>query len=343
MTSQSVPAVAADPVPADAAAGPVPADVAPVPRPGNSVVTAVTLAGLTLAWLALLIWSVLATLAASTDGVLAVTETAYGLPAVIFAALLAGAGVAQAVRRATARRLDATVLPRLLVAVAAGALTGAVAAAALVFGDGRGGSAVTILGWALFAGATVGGTLAGLHRWAGLLTAAGAAAGLAVAVAITARELFKGPLLELFGAGQTAASVLAAQSRIVWVSALLAGAIAGAVAFGWLAGASRRSTTRLPWPTYLVAGAAPGVLLLVAELITRVGGAELLGLARSFSETDEAFQAMADAGRINSALVVLFAGSFTALICLGRTLPSRPDQADDPADPAVPAGPVRAG
>lgn len=296
-------------------------------RPAGSVGATLALAVLTVGWLGLLILSVLAVLGAATDGVLAVTETAYGLPAVIFAALVAGAGVAQAVRRLTDRRLAAAPVLRFAAAVLSGAVVGSAAAAGVVFGDGRGGSAVTILGWALFAGAVTGGALAGLHRRAGLLTAAAAAAALAVAVLTTGRELAKGPLLEVFGAGDTPVSVLTAQTRLVWASALLAGAVAGLVAFGYLHRALRRSDQALPWPAYLVAGAGPGGLLLVAEVITRVGGSQLLGLARSFSESDETFQTMANAGRINSALVILFAGAFTALICLGRTLPARAESA----------------
>ncbi|ROO62655.1 hypothetical protein EDC02_4641 [Micromonospora sp. Llam0] len=330
MTSQ--PAAAPDaevgPDGSDVAMGPDGSDVAM--GPDGSVGAAVVLGLLSLAWLTLLIVSVLSTLGSSTDGVLAVTETAYGLPAVIFAALIAGAGVGQAVRRLADRWLadrwlGAAAVPRLLVALGCGASTGVGAAAAVVFGDGRGGSAVEILGWALFAGATVGGALTGLHRRAGLLTAAAAAGALAVAGTTTARELAKGPLLELFGAADTAGSVLAAQSRLVWVTALLAGAFAGLVTFGYLHRAVRRSGRPLPWPGYLVAGAGPGLLLVIAEVVTRVGGAQLLDLARSFSESDQAFQTMADGARINSALIVLFTAAFTVLICLGRTLPSRPD------------------
>ncbi|WBB96130.1 MULTISPECIES: hypothetical protein [unclassified Solwaraspora] len=322
----------------DAEVGPDGSDAAMVPHdgPDGSVGAAVLLGWLSLAWLTLLIVSVLSTLGSSTDGVLAVTETAYGLPAVIFAALIAGAGVGQAVRRLAHRWLGAAAVPRLFVALGCGASTGVGAAAAVVFGDGRGGSAVEILGWALFAGATVGGALTGLHRRAGLLTAAAAAGALAVAGTTTARELAKGPLLELFGAADTAGSVLAAQSRLVWVTALLAGALAGLVIFGYLHRAVRRSGRSLPWPGYLVAGAGPGLLLVIAEVVTRVGGAQLLDLARSFSESDQAFQTMADGARINSALIVLFTAAFTALICLGRTLPGQP--AAEPAAGSEPAG-----
>jgi hypothetical protein len=298
-------------------------------RPAGSIAATLVLALLTVGWLGLLILSVLAVLTAATDGVLAVTETAYGLPAVIFAALVAGAGVAQAVVRLTDRRLAAAPVLRLAVATVTGVVVGSGAAAGVVFGDGRGGSAVTILGWALFAGAVTGAVLAGLHRRAGLLTAAATAAALAVAVLTTGRELAKGSLLELFGAGETPVSVLTAQTRLVWASALLAGAVAGLVAFGYLHRALRRAGQTLSWPAYLVVGAGPGGLLLVAEVITRVGGSQLLGLARSFSESDDTFQTMANAGRINSALVILFAGAFTALICLGRTLPGRADTDTD--------------
>ncbi|MFY1636139.1 hypothetical protein ACN27F_23165 [Solwaraspora sp. WMMB335] len=293
------------------------------PAADGSVAAAIALAGCGVAWLVLLIVSVLATLGASTDGALAVTETAYGLPAVIFAALLAGVAVSQAVRRSADRWLGPAVVLRAVVTVACGGLVGAGAAAGVVVGDGRGGSAVAILGWALLAGGVTGGALVGLHRRAGVLAGAVAAAALVVAVLMTLRELFTATLLDLFGAGDTPASVLAAQSRLTWTAALLAGALAGVVAFGRLHLAVRRSGRPLPWPAYLIAGGGAGLLLLIAELITRVGGAQLLDLARSFSDSDDTFQALANAARINSALVVVFAGAFTALLCLGRTLPGR--------------------
>ncbi|MDG4763947.1 hypothetical protein O7632_07465 [Solwaraspora sp. WMMD406] len=291
--------------------------------PAGSVGGAIVLAVLSYVWLGLLVFSALATLGAPGDGVLGITETAYGLPAVIFAALIAGAGLAQAVRRAADRWLGSAPVARFAAMLGCGASTGAGAAAVVVLGDGRGGSAVAILGWVLFTGATVGGSIVGVHRRAGLLTGATVAAALTVSVLTTARELLKGPLLDLFGAGDTPASVLAAQSRVTWITALLAGVAAGVVAFGYLHVALRRARQTLLWPAYLLAGAGTGIMLLVSELVTRIGGAQLLNLARSFSESDDAFQTMANAARINSALVILFAGAFTALICLGRALPAR--------------------
>jgi len=292
----------------------------PVPPPAPSGL--VVLAPLAVAWLAVTLWAVRVSLRAPADGVLGITEAAYGLPSVISAALAAGAAVALVALRGAVRPIGGRPLPRFGVGLAGGLLTGAVTATAVVLGYGFGGSAITILGWTLVAGATVGGALAGIHRTAGLLVGASVAAALAVFGLTLLREVVKGELLDIFGAGDTPASVLAAQTRLTWFAALLAGLLAGAVAFGHLRWTLRRAGAVLPWPGYLMAGAGAGLLMVITEVITRIGGAELLELARSFSESDDALQTMANAARINSGLIVFFVGALTALICLGRTLPA---------------------
>lgn len=82
------------------------------------------------------------------------------------------------------------------------------------------------------------------------------------------------------------------------------------------------------WPAYLIAGAIPGIMLLLAEAVTRLGGSQLLELAGS-NEADRTAFAWAGESRMNHALVVLFLGAIVATIGFGRTLPPRSDAARD--------------
>ena len=89
----------------------------------------------------------------------------------------------------------------------------------------------------------------------------------------------------------------------------------------------------LRWPAYLVAGAGPGLLLLTAEVILRVGGRELLDLASALSEADAVAQTALGTSRIDNAIWVLFVGALTAMIVFGRTLgPAHADE--EPVEPA---------
>src|SRR5262249_44540276 len=107
-----------------------------------------------------------------------------------------------------------------------------------------------------------------------------------------------------------------ASGRLSLVVALVGGVAAGAVAYRWL----RRSRDTQRWPAYLVGGAAPGLLLLLAELVTLVGGAQLLRIAGSVSAADREVIAYLSGARIETGLVVLFAGALTTVLAFGRTL-----------------------
>jgi hypothetical protein len=164
-------------------------------------------------------------------------------------------------------------------------------------------------------------------------------AGLAVFAVATVLASFKSPLLSLYGYGDTEASKVNAvnwYSRTAWLAGGLA---AGLVTFGYLRWAQRRANglggqhRTLRWPVYLVAGAGPGLLLLATEALTRTAGGQVLALAKALSVADNVSQGWLGNTRFTYALGVLFVGSFTALMALGRTLRPVDDPADD--DPAI--------
>jgi hypothetical protein len=329
----STPARPADPQPTGASTAP-PNSTQDTLQPAAAI-GAVWLAALALVWLAVMLRSVQASLQSPGDGVFGITAAAIGLPAVISAALIGGAGVGLAVRRFLGRRLHERPTARFAVALGAGLLTGVGSAAAVVLGHGNGGSAIMVLGGTIAAGATIGGALAGIR--ASAVIGAGIAASLGIFLLTFVRELFKSDLLTLFGAGDNPVSLLNAQHWMALTGSVVAGLVAGLIAFAYLRRAVRHVAAPPRWPVYLLAGAGAGVMLLLTEVITRVGGARVLALARSVSDNDSAFQDMADTARINAGLVVLFVGAITAMIAFGRTLRPADEAAEEPAEPA-PAG-----
>jgi hypothetical protein len=135
--------------------------------------------------------------------------------------------------------------------------------------------------------------------------------------------VFQSPLKSVFGAGNTVSSQSAAAGWFSFTSAVVGGLAAGIAAFVFLrrAGAAR-------WPVYLLAGATPGLLYAVAELITRIGGARLLRLASGFSSWDEFAINYLGENRINFALAVGFIGGLVAMVAFGRTLRPTEDSAE---------------
>jgi hypothetical protein len=318
------------PVATDAPAGPATPDAGE--RPVASAVGTGWLAVLALVWLAVMLQSVQVSLRSNGGGVLGITTAAIGLPAVISAALVGGAAAGLAVHHLFVARLHVDhPLARFAVALGTGLLTGLAAAGWVMLGDSNGGSAVTVLGGTIAAAATIGGALAGLR--AIHVVGAGVAASVGVFLLTFVRDLFSDELLNLFGAGESPASRWGAQVWLTRATSLAAGLAAGLIAFAYLRRASRRAGRPFRWPAYLVAGASAGVMMLLTEVITRVGGARVLALARAVSDSDNAFQAAAGQARFNSAVLVLFVGAITAIIAVGRTLgpkqePTEPSSED---------------
>jgi hypothetical protein len=305
------------------------------------------LAAVALVWLAVMLRSVQETLVSNGDAALGITEAAFGLPALVSAALVGGAATGLAVRRLAIRLRRSDVLAtRLAAAVASGLVVGAAAAGYVVLTYPQGSVRPAIAG-TVAAGAVLGGLVAGVR--VGALAGAGATASLVVLLLTVVRELFKAELLDLFGAGDTPVSVVGAQRWVANLTSVVAGLAAGLVAFYYLRRAARRSGTvdgaaALRWPAYLTAGGSVGAMMLATEAITRIGGGRVLELAGSVSESDRVFQNLANTSRINSALIVFFVGALTAIIALGRTLKPAPEPESapepEPESTASPTPPV---
>ncbi|NES15296.1 MULTISPECIES: hypothetical protein [Micromonospora] len=324
-------------VPDQAEAVPAGAAERPAYAPG-ALVLALVAAG----WLAAMLWSTRAAITSAAAGVTAISLSAYALPGVITAALVAGAAVALA----TTNRIGRATL-RFLAAVGTGLLVGLAAAVAINLTYADNATTNTIAGTTA-AAAIIGGAMAGARnaRVVGALATATLAAQVFVVLFSRARD----PLSDLFGAGDTQQSMLDAAKWVSRTESLLAGLVAGLVAFGYLAWARRRAARRdgvapdgsgsepelsqLRWPAYLVAGAGAGLLLLLTEVIIRVGGHGLLDLAAALSEADQVAQTALGTSRIDNAIWLLFVGALTALIAFGRTLGPRPTVDEDEDEPA---------
>jgi hypothetical protein len=269
---------------------------------------------LCLAWLAAWLWSANASIRDETDATVAMSNAALALPGVTTATLLAGA--ATAVYAVGWARLRWPALPgraTWLVSAAAGLALGVLAGALILIGYGTR-SSILVLALTVAVAGTLGGLAAGPAPRG--VAAAGLSATLTQFLVVFAMNLFNHPLLHLMGDGDGARAHVAASARLALTEALVAGLVAGLVAFAHL----RRQPHTWRFPAYLAAGAAAGLVSLVAEPVTRIGGAQLLDRVSGLSPADAAWQEMSANGRINHGLVVLFAGAITALVLFGRTL-----------------------
>jgi hypothetical protein len=300
-----------------------------------------------LAWLAAMLWSTQGTVGRAAEGSdIALTSAALALPGVISAALIGGAAVGLAgVHLVAARRgpaaLDAW--PMRLAASAGGGLLTGVAVAIPIALSYDGLPSIAALAAAVGAAATIGGGLAAVRPVR--VIAAGVSGALGVFAVTLVLNFFSPNLLHLYGAGDTGESRFTANAWLALTVSLLSGLVAGALAYAYLrrqqaAGAVSR------WPAYLVAGALSGLLTLLGELVTRLGGAHLFRVASAVSADDSAILRYLNGARINRAMVILFVGALTALLLFGRTLrPAATDQATDPdtgTDPENDADPDRA-
>jgi hypothetical protein len=287
---------------------------------------------LAVAWLAGMLWSGQRAISSANTDSIAIAMAAYSLPGVISASLVSGAAMGLTLTNLLTRRGVTRAVPRFATAVGAGLVTGVLAGLAVTFSYGHS-SAMMVLAGAIAAAATIGGTAAGLRN----APAVGAVvtAGLAVFAVAFILATFKSPLLSLYGYGATEATKVNAvtwYSRTAWLAGGLA---AGLVTFFYLRWAQRRANAlggenrTLRWPVYLIAGAGPGLLLLATEALTRTAGGQVLALAKALSVADGVSQGWLGSSRFTYALGVLFVGSFTALMALGRTLRPMEDPADD--------------
>jgi hypothetical protein len=286
------------------------ADARPASRRGTAVLLA-----LALIWLAMMLWSAYASVQGSGDPVIAVIRVTLALPVVIAATMLAGAAAGLA-----GQQWLAGVGPRLrwLVGAAAGVVVGALAGGLILLGYGHRSSILVLAGSVLVAG-VLGGLLGAVQPREAV--AAGLAGTLGAFLIDVALNAVQDPLRHAFGAGDSALSQLQAASRLALTGSLLGGLAAGVIAYWYL----RRSGTGARLFGYLGAGAIPGLVLLVVEAITRIGGAQLFSLTGGLSIADRAVVDYLGNSRLDHALVVLFVGAIVALLCFGRSLrPAQP-------------------
>lgn len=285
---------------------------------------ALLLAAACLLWLAGMLWSARATITGRPLAEMEVTATAYALPGVVSAGLVAGAAVALAALAVLGRgRRTRGATTRLVVSTGAGLLTGLLAALSIVTINVEG-WLYAVVGGTVAAAATIGGAVGGVRAvrllraicWSALTVFA---VGLAV-------NLFQAPLLELLGTGDSQASQANAVSWFAFTQSVVGGLCAGLVAYAVLRLARRRTAgADLPWPLYALAGAGPGLVLLITEGLTRTAGARVLDLAGKVSELELAAGDMLSSSRLNNALIVAFVGAVAALIAVGRTLGPAPE------------------
>ncbi|MET8082793.1 hypothetical protein [Micromonospora sp. NPDC005237] len=300
----------------------------PVFAPGAAV-----LALLALGWLAAMLWSTREAITSAAAGITAISLSAFALPGVISAALVAGAATALAGGNLLTRRYGDGATLRFVGAIGAGMVVGLIAALAinLTYFDT---STTNVIAGTTAAAAIIGGAIAGARTAPAVGAVVTAALGALVFVVAFSRA--RDPLFDLFGAGDSQQSLVDAAKWVSRTESLIAGLLAGLLAFGYLTWARRRALRRDPqtpalrWPAYLLAGAGPGLLLLLAEVIIRIGGRSLLDLASALSEADAVAQTSLGTSRVDNGIWMLFVGALTALIAFGRTLgPAHTD--DDPA------------
>ncbi|MGK5738492.1 hypothetical protein [Micromonospora sp. URMC 103] len=305
-----------------------------------SVPAAPVLALLSLVWLAAMLWSTREAIHSAEAGITAISLSAFALPGVISAALVAGAAFALFGVDLLGHRVSDRSTLRFLAATGTGLLIGLAAAVAvnLTYLDT---ATTNVIAGTTVAAAIIGGAVAGARS--APVVGAVVASALGVLIFVVAFSRARDPLFDLFGAGDTQESLVNAAKWVSRTESLLAGLVAGLLAFAYLAWARRRAARRDPaapalrWPAYLLAGAGPGLFLLLSEVIIRVGGHTLLDLAGALSEADSVAQTMLGTSRVDNGIWVLFVGALTALIAFGRTLgPSVTE--DEPDDEAVAAG-----
>jgi iron complex transport system permease protein len=273
------------------------------------------LAGVALLWMAGMLWSARATITGRTDAEMAVTSTAYALPGAVSASLVAGAALALAVLTLVARRRELGSTARFAIATGSGLLVGLLGAVSIITINTEGWVYAVVSG-AVAAAATIGGALAGFR--VPRVVAAVCWAAIAVFLVGFVLNLFQDPVLRALGLGESQSSQAHAAQWFAFCQSVLSGLAAGLVAFRVLR--RRRLGAGLAWPFYALAGAGPGLLLVIAEGLTRTAGARVLELAGRVSVLELAVQQMLSGARFNSALIVLFAGAITAVIAIGRTL-----------------------
>jgi iron complex transport system permease protein len=311
-------------------------EVAPAPKPVAAAEhpssKGLLLAAVTLVWMGAMLWSARATITGRADAEMEVTSSAYALPGAISAAVVTGSTVALAVLAFLRRRGELGASTRFAIATGSGLLVGVLGALVIVTINTEG-WLYAVMGGTVAAAATIGGALAGF-RIPRVVTAIGCAS-VAVFVVGFVLNLFQGPLLDAFSSS-SASSRADANQWISYGQGVVSGLAAGIVSYRVLRRARARSgELDVPWPLYGLAGAGAGLLLVIAEILTRTAGSRVLDLAGRVSELELVVQQMLSGARLNSALIILFVGAISATILVGRTIsPAAEEDEEDIADAA---------
>lgn len=281
---------------------------------GTRPASALVLLALGLIWLAAYLWAAHASIdGAGSDPVVAVIDAALALPGVIAATMLAGTAAGVALLTLLTARRAVGGWPAAGFAIGAGVLIGALAGGLILLGYGHR-SSIVVLAWTVLAAGAVGGLLGSLRPR--VVVASGLSATIVAFFLGFALNYKQERLLKLFGAGSSTKSQVDALTLLTLTQSVVAGVIAGIVAYLYL----RRARASLRFPAYLAAGAMPGVLLLLAELVTWIGGRQLLGVASGVSTFDQVALDYSGSSRLNHGLVMLFVGGIVAMVAFGRTL-----------------------
>ncbi|GAA4598077.1 hypothetical protein BJY16_002580 [Actinoplanes octamycinicus] len=289
--------------------------------------TAILLAAAALVWTAGMLLSARIKITGWADAEMEVTSTAYALPGTVSAAIVAGAAVALLVLTLVNGRRTLGATARFAVGTGSGLLTG-VLCALPIFTINTEGTIYAAVGGTLAAAATIGGALAAFRIPPVIAAAGWATLGVFLIGSLLNTKQIQDPLLDLLGNDSTEAAAHANQYFSYGQSAL-SGVAAGLIAFAVLRRARRRAGADLRWPFYLIAGAGAGLLSVIAEVLTRTAGAQVVTLAGKVSELERSVQQILSTNRLNSALIVLFLGAFTAMVAVGRTLSPAPDEDED--------------
>ncbi|GIF12549.1 hypothetical protein [Actinoplanes teichomyceticus] len=294
-----------------------------------SRLTAILLAVAALGWTAAMLQSARASITSRADAAMEVTSTAYALPGAVSAAMVCGAAVALLALTLIARRRPLGATTRFAVATGAGLLVGVLCALPIISINTEG-TIYAAVGGTVAAAATIGGALAGF-RVPPVIAGAGSASVAVFVLGFLVNKYLQNPVLDAFGAGSTAE--MARVSRwFAFGQSALGGLTAGLMSYAVLRRARRRAgDLELRWPFYALAGAGPGALLVLAEILTRTAGAQVLQLAGKVSELEQSVQQMLSTSRLNGSMIVLFLGAISAIIAVGRTL----SPADDPQEQAA--------
>jgi hypothetical protein len=261
---------------------------------------------LALVWLGTSMWAAHATLkgqSTTASGTLA--DAAAALPGIVAATLVTGAALGSA----AGSRFEGPV-KRLLAGVGIGALFGLLAAAGLRFGYGTQ-PAIMTLAITVGAASVIGGALAILPE---SVLSGGLWATTFVFLAGVCFGAMQVMITTTLGGGPTAdaAAQATATARFILGQSIATGLIAGYF--------SRRNPEggRFARPWFLLVGALPGLFLLGAEALTRMGGASVVNLLNGIPANEPNPGELNGVDPIKHGLIVLAIGAVVAFVTAPR-------------------------